>query len=96
MVPRTRRAAYLLGLGSGVVDWGCRTIHDNLITEIPAGWLDEATSLEELYMNSNLITEIPESWLDQATSLQKLWMHNNLITEIPESWLDQATKLTIL
>ena len=72
MVPGTRRAAHLLGLGSGAVDWGCRSIRDNKITEIPESWLDEATSLQTLYMCNNLITEIPESWLDQATKLTYL------------------------
>ena len=68
----SRESTDLSGLGSGAVDWGCRSIYDNKITEIPESWLDDATNLEELHMHSNLITEIPESWLDQAKQLRIL------------------------
>ena len=57
------------GLGPGAFDRGCRNIAGNKIESIPAGWLDQATSLQDLLMHNNLITEIPESWLDQNTKL---------------------------
>lgn len=68
----------------------------NKITEIPEGFFDDMTGLEELDLNSNHIKDLPNKLFNNCKNLQWINLRANNLTKIKKDTLSGLDKLTEL
>lgn len=68
----------------------------NKITEIPEGFFDDMTGLEELDLNSNHIKDLPNNLFKNCKNLQWINLRANNLTKIKKDTLSGLDKLTEL
>jgi Leucine-rich repeat (LRR) protein len=69
------------------------TLSCNLLTQLPAHFLDNCTQLQVLNLDDNKLTQLPDNFLEYCTQLKEVYLQSNKLTQLPENFLDHCTQL---